>query len=181
MRKLIVAEFIALDGVVESPERWHMAYVDAEMFAAMWPAGSDIDTLLLGRVTYDSFAGAFAHGSDDDPVVANMNRPEKIVVTSAAGDLSWRNSRKLDGPDVAAAVRALKAEPGGSIAVVGSTTLARTLLDAGLVDEISLLLHPVVVGTGERLFPAAGPGATFELASCAPLKSGVVHLTYRKA
>ncbi|GAA0926480.1 dihydrofolate reductase family protein [Virgisporangium aurantiacum] len=180
MRKLIVAEFIALDGVVESPERWHMTYVDAEMFAAMWPAGSDIDTLLLGRVTYDSFAGAFAHGSDDDPVVANMNRPEKIVVTGKAGDLSWKNSRKLQG-DLLPAVRALKAEPGGSIAVVGSTTLARTLLDAGLVDELSLLLHPVVVGTGERLFPPAGPGATFELATCTPLKSGVVHLVYRKA
>jgi dihydrofolate reductase len=179
MRKLIVAEFIALDGVVESPEKWHMRYVDAEMFAAMWPADSDVDTLLLGRVTYDSFAGAFAHGSDDDPVVANMNRPEKVVVTSADGDLSWKNSRKLEG-DVVPAVRALKAEPGGSIAVVGSTRLARTLLDAGLVDELSLLLHPVVVGTGERLFPAAGPDATFELAACTPLRSGVVHLTYAR-
>lgn len=179
MRTLIVAEFIALDGVVESPERWHMSYIDAEMFQAMWPEGSDVDTLLLGRVTFDSFAGAFAHGPDDDPVVANMNRPEKVVVTSAAGDLPWKNSRKLDGA-IVPAVRALKASDGGSIAVVGSTRLARTLLDAGLVDELSLLLHPVVVGAGERLFPAEGPGATFGLASCTPLRSGVVHLVYRK-
>jgi dihydrofolate reductase len=179
MRKLIVAEFIALDGVVESPEKWHMSYVDAEMFAAMYPEGNDMDTLLLGRVTFDTFAGAFAGGSDDDPVVANMNRPEKVVVTSRAGDLPWKNSRRLDG-DVVTAVTALKAGDGGSILVVGSTTLARALLDAGLVDEVSLLLHPVVVGTGERLFPPSGPAATFALASCTPLRSGVVHLVYRR-
>jgi dihydrofolate reductase len=180
MRKLTVAEFISLDGVVESPERWHMSYVDEEMFARMWPEHSDIDTLLLGRVTYQSFAGAFAHGSDDDPVVANMNRPAKVVVTRTLDDLSWRNSTALTG-DVIEEVTALKEKPGGSIAVVGSTTLARTLLAAGLVDEVSLLLHPVVVGTGERLFPPAGTGATFTLATCTPLRSGVVHLVYRKS
>ena len=179
MRKIVIAEFIALDGVVEAPDRWHMPYVDEELFAAMWPAGSDVDTLLLGRVTYDSFAGAFAHAPDDNPVVANMNRPEKIVVTGTAGDLSWKNSRTLVG-DVVPAVRDLKAGGGGSIAVVGSIRLARTLLAAGLVDELSLLLHPVVVGTGERLFPVTGPDATFGLTSCTPLRSGVVHLVYRR-
>jgi dihydrofolate reductase len=179
MRTLTIAEFISLDGVVEAPETWHMSYVDEEMFARMWPEDSDIDTMLLGRVTYQSFAGAFANAPEDNPVIANMNRPTKVVVTRTLGDLEWRNSTALTG-DVIEEVTALKEKPGGTIAVIGSTRLARTLLAAGLVDELSLLLHPVVVGSGERLFPPDGPGAAFTLASCTPLRSGVVHLIYRK-
>ena len=83
--------------------------------------------------------------------------------------------------DVVGQVRALKERPGGSISVVGSTTLARTLLAAGLVDDLSLILHPVVVGTGARLFPETGPGASFTLTTCEPLKSGVIHLVYTAA
>jgi dihydrofolate reductase len=180
MRKLTVAEFISLDGVVEAPDTWHMSYVDEEMFAIMWPAGTDVDTLLVGRTTYDSFAGAFANGPDDDPAVAAMNRPAKVVVTSRPETVTWKNSTAITG-DVLAGVRALKAAQGGSIVVVGSTRLARTLLAAGLVDEVSLLVHPLVVGAGERLFPADGPGATFTLAGATPLRSGVVHLVYRAA
>jgi len=178
MRKIVVAEFISLDGVVEAPETWHLSYVDAEMFAIMFPPDSDVDTMLLGRTTYDSFAGAFADGPDDDPVVANMNRPAKVVVTSDPTTVTWKNSTALTG-DAVAGVTALKESAGGSIMVVGSTRLVRTLLAAGLVDEMSLLLHPVVVGSGERLFPSDGPGATHTLLSATPLSSGVVHLTYR--
>ena len=177
MRKLTVAEFISLDGVVEAPDTWHMSYVDEEMFAVMFPADSDVDTLLVGRTTYDSFAGAFADGPEDDPVVARMNRPAKVVVTSRPETVTWKNSTAITG-DVLAGVRALKQADGGSIAVLGSTRLARTLFEAGLVDEVSLLLHPLVVGAGERLVPADGPGATFALASATPLRSGVVHLVY---
>ncbi|HYN94715.1 MAG TPA: dihydrofolate reductase family protein [Pilimelia sp.] len=180
MRTITVAEFSSLDGVVEAPEKWHMSYVNDEMFAAMYPADSDMDTMLLGRTTYDSFAGAFAHGPADDPVVASMNRPAKVVVTSTPDTVTWANSTALTG-DVVAGVRALKEQPGGSIVVVGSTTLARTLLAAGLVDELSLLLHPVVVGVGARLFPQDGPGAAFTLTACTPLSTGVVHLVYTAA
>ena len=77
MRTITVAEFISLDGVVESPERWHMPYVDEQMFAVMYPADSDRDTMLLGRTTYDGFAGAFAHAPQDDPVAARMTRPPR--------------------------------------------------------------------------------------------------------
>lgn len=177
MRKITVAEFISLDGVVESPQQWHMPYVDEEMFAVMYPADSDMDTLLLGRTTYESFAGAFEHGDPADPVVANMNRPAKVVVTSTPETVTWKNSTAITG-DVLAGVRALKEADGGSITVVGSTTLARTLLAAGLVDELSLILHPVVVGRGTRLFPADGPGATFDLTTCTPLRTGVIHLVH---
>jgi dihydrofolate reductase len=180
MRKITVAEFISLDGVVESPEQWHMKYADAEMFQVMLPADSDMDTMLLGRTTYDSFAGAFADGPQDDPTVALMNQPAKVVVTSRPDTVTWANSTALTG-GVRDGVRALKDRPGGSIAVIGSTTLARTLLAAGLVDELSLILHPVVVGAGSRLFPQTGPGAGFTLTTCTPLKSGVVHLVYSAA
>jgi dihydrofolate reductase len=177
MRKLTVAAFISLDGVVEAPDQWHMEYVDAEMMAAMYPAESDMDTMLLGRTTYDSFAGGFEHADPSDPVVAAMNRPLKVVVTATPDTVTWANSTTIS-TDVVASVRALKDQQGGSIAVIGSTTLARTLLEAGLVDELSLLLHPKVVGKGARLFPADGPTATFTLATCAPLTSGVIHLIY---
>jgi dihydrofolate reductase len=177
MRTITVAEFISLDGVVESPERWHMRYVDAEMMAVMYPADSDLDTMLLGRTTYDSFAGAFAHAPQGDPVATRMNALTKAVVTSEPDTVTWANSTALTG-DVVEAVRALKEQPGGSISVIGSITLARTLLAAGLVDEISLILHPLLVGAGTRLFPQDGPGATFTLATCTPLTSGVIHLVY---
>ncbi|GAA0805074.1 dihydrofolate reductase family protein [Spirilliplanes yamanashiensis] len=177
MRTITVAAFTSLDGVVESPERWHMPCADEEMFAVMYPADSDMDTMLLGRTTYDSFAGAFAGAGPDDPVAARMNAPAKVVVTSSPETVTWANSTPLTG-DVVAGVRALKERPGGSISVIGSTTLARTLLAAGLVDELSLLLHPLAVGKGARLFPHDGPAARFALAGCAPLRSGVVHLRY---
>ena len=180
MRKITVAEFISLDGVVESPERWHMPYVNEEMMAVMYPPDSDMDTMLLGRTTYDTFAGAFAHAPQGDPVAARMNQLAKAVVTATPDTVTWANSTALTG-DVVAAVQALKEQPGGSISVIGSTTLARTLLAAGLVDELSLIHHPVVVGTGTRLFPENGPGATFNLATCTPLSTGVIHLVYTAA
>jgi dihydrofolate reductase len=180
MRKITVADFISLDGVVEAPEKWHMQFVDEEMFSVLYPEDSDMDTMLLGRVTYDSFAGAFADAPAGDPVAAQMNRPAKVVVTSAPDTVTWANSTALTG-DVRAGVRALKEQPGGSISVIGSTTLARTLLAAGLVDELSLILDPLVVGAGTRLFPDSGLGASFTLTTCRPLKSGVVHLVYTAA
>lgn len=177
MRKLIVAEFIGLDGVVEAPERWHFPYADQEMFEAMWRTADEADTMLLGRVTYESFAGAFAATPDDDPVGSRMNRPAKVVVTRSLTDLSWRNSTVLDG-DVVAGVGALKRAPGGPIVVTGSISLVRTLLRAGLVDELHLLVHPIVVGTGQRLFDEGAP-VPLKLAACEPLASGVLSVRYQ--
>ena len=179
MRKIIVAEFIALDGVLEAPDRWHFRYADEEMYAAMWSIGDRADTMLLGRVTYESFAGAFANAPDDDPVAARMNRPAKVVVTRSRTDLAWRNSTALTG-DVVREVAALKERPGGAILVTGSTTLVRMLLRAGLVDELHLLLHPIVVGAGQRLFEE-GASVPLKLAGCDRLGTGVVHLAYQPA
>jgi dihydrofolate reductase len=179
MRKLIVAEFIALDGVVEAPERWHFPYVNEAMQNLMWKVTAEADTMLLGRVTYESYAGAFANAPADDPVGAQMNRPAKVVVTRSLTDLAWHNSTVLSG-DVVSEVTALKKQPGGTILTTGSTTLVRTLLRAGLVDELHLFVHSIVVGAGQRLFEE-GAAIPLKLASCQQLGTGAVHLAYQLA
>lgn len=181
MRKITVGEFISLDGVVEAPEEWHFPYVNEEMLADMWSQMAETDTMLLGRVTYQSYAGAFADAPADDPVAAQMNKPAKVVVSRTLSDVSWRNSTLLGGGEVAEQVAELKQRPGRDILVTGSISLTRTLLRAGLVDELSLLVHPIVVGTGRRLFEDQGPQLPLALVSCKPLSTGVVHQVYRKA
>jgi dihydrofolate reductase len=146
----------------------------------MWGLNAECDTMLLGRVTYLSFAGAFANAPEDDPVAGHMNRPAKLVVSSTLKTLEWKNSSRLDG-DVVERVRALKEEPGKAILVVGSIQLSRTLLRAGLVDELNLLIHPIVVGRGQRLFEQDGPQVPLALASSTPISAGVVHGVYRRA
>src|SRR5262249_1327604 len=131
MRKIIVAEFISADGVVEAPETWHFPYVNDEMFEAMWSMNAECDTMLLGRTTDLSFAGAFANAPADDPVASQLNRPHKVVVSATLTELEWANSSLLTG-DVLAGVTELKKREGGSILTTGSTMLARTLLRAGL-------------------------------------------------
>src|SRR5689334_8422914 len=126
MRKIYVAEFISLDGVVESPERWHFPYADQELYAAMWALNAQTDTMLLGRVTYEAFAAVFATAPVDDPVAAQMNAPAKVVVSSGLSDPVWANTSVLSG-DVVAGVSALKAQPGAGILVTGSISLTRTL------------------------------------------------------
>jgi len=180
MRKITVGEFISLDGVVEAPDTWHFPYVNDEMFGAMWAQAAETDTMLLGRVTYESYAGAFANAPADDPVAAQMNKPAKVVVSKTLNDLTWQNSTLLEG-DVVEQVAELKRQPGGGILVTGSISLVRTLLRAGLVDELSLLVHPIVVGSGQRLFEDDGPRIPLELVDCKTFSTGVTHQLYRTA
>ncbi|MEV4623182.1 dihydrofolate reductase family protein [Asanoa sp. NPDC049573] len=176
MRMITVAEFISLDGVVEAPDKWHFPWLDEEMMTAIW--SEPAETMLLGRVTYESFAGAFAGMPADDPVAAKMNAPEKVVVSRSLSSPSWVNSRLLPPGDVAEQVASLKAGPGGPITITGSITLSRTLLAAGLVDRLSLLVHPIVLGSGERLFPDGGPRVPLKLEKCDVFGSGVTHQIY---
>jgi dihydrofolate reductase len=181
MRKIIVAEFISLDGVVEAPETWHFPYVNEEMYEVMWSLNDTCDTMLLGRVTYEGFAGAFAHAPEDDPVASKMNRPAKVVVSSTAASLTWKNSTLLPAGDVVEQVGKLKAEDGASIVITGSIRLAQTLLRAGLVDELNLLVHPIVLGRGRRLFEDGGTRIPLALVGSRPLSTGVVSAVYRPA
>ncbi|MFL6076135.1 MAG: dihydrofolate reductase family protein [Mycobacteriales bacterium] len=177
MRKIIVAEFISLDGVVEAPDQWHFPYVNEEMFEAMWSISAETDTMLLGRVTYESYAGAFANAPADDQIAAKMNRPDKVVVSNTLTEPAWAKTTVLGG-DVVAGVTELKQRPGQAILTTGSISLARTLLRAGLVDELNLLVHPIVVGHGTRLFEDDGPNIPLSLAHSATTSTGIVHAVY---
>jgi dihydrofolate reductase len=134
--------------------------------------------MLLGRVTYEGFAEAWPGRTvEDDEGAEFMNNVRKYVLSSTLSAVTWNNSTLLTG-DPAEAVRALKAEPGGDIMTSGSTTTVRWLLGEGLVDELNLLLYPIVVGRGKRLFPEEGPTFPLELRKSATFGNGVVRLTY---
>ncbi len=181
MRKIVVGEFISLDGVAEAPDTWHFPYVNEEMYGAMWAINDRCDTMLLGRVTYESFAGAFAHADPDDPVAAKMNKPTKVVVSSTLTEpLEWANSIVLTG-DVVEGVARLKEQPGADIVITGSLRLVRSLLRAGLVDELSLLQHPILVGHGQRLFEDDTDATRLQLVSSTAFSTGVLNLLYQKA
>jgi dihydrofolate reductase len=176
MRKLIVAQFISVDGVVEAPEQWHFPYVNEQVMGVVFEVSRNVDTMLLGRVTYQTYAGAFADAPADDPVGSAMNRPEKVVVSDTLDRLDWANSTRLSG-DVVEQVTKLKEQQGGSIVTTGSITLVQTLLRGGLVDELNLLVHPIVVGSGRRLFESTGE-IQLRLESCETFTTGVVHVVY---
>ncbi len=145
MRKIIAGMFISLDGVVEAPDQWHFPYFNEEMGAAVDATLGGADTILFGRTTYDSFAGAWpereAAGEEDAPFAKKLGDMRKLVVSSQPLELTWRNSEQLEG-DLVEAVTALKNEPGGDIGMSGSVSVVRQLLAAGLLDELHLLLAP---------------------------------------
>src|SRR6266536_1490139 len=155
MRKITAGLFISLDGVVENPGDWHFPYFNDEMGAAVSATLGAADTVLFGRKTYDSFAGAWpdreAAGGEDAAMAKSLGDARKIVVSNQPLEFTWRNSELLQG-DLVEAVTALKDEPGGPIAMSGSVSVVRQLLAAGLVDELHLLVHPIALRTGMRLF-----------------------------
>lgn len=181
MRKITAALFIALDGVVEAPDRWHFPYFNDEMGAAVSASIVEADTLLLGRVTYDSFAGAWPDredaGEEDAEFARKLGDARKIVVSRQELDLARRNSELLQG-DLVEAVTALKNEPGGTIAMSGSVSVVRQLLAAGLIDELHLLLHPIAVRKGMRLFDEGDATIPLRLASSETFETGVLNLVY---
>ena len=175
--------FIALDGVVEAPDQWHFPYFNDEMGAAVGGQLGAADTILLGRQTYDSFAGAWpdrgADGGEDADFAKKLGDTRKIVVSRQELEFTWRNSELLRG-DLVAAVTALKSEPGGDIGMSGSVSVVRQLLAAGLLDELHLLVHPIVVGKGMRLFDD-GEQIPLKLLSSQTFETGVLYLVYGPA
>jgi dihydrofolate reductase len=185
MRKLIANLFISLDGVVEEPAEWHFPYFNDEMGAAVDAVLATADTMLLGRKTYDDHAGAWpereAAGEEDAEFAKKLGDARKIVVSRQPGlQLAWRNSEQLQG-DLLEAVTALKNEPGGSIAISGSISVVRQLLAAGLLDELHLLVHPIAVRKGMRLFDEGDTRLPLRLISSDAFKTGVLHLVYGPA
>jgi dihydrofolate reductase len=174
--------FIALDGVVDpGVGNWHFPYFNDEMGDAVG-ATHDADVMLFGRVTYDSFAGAWpareAAGEADAPMAKHLGDVRKIVASRSPLDLTWRNSEQLQG-DLVESATALKADPSiGRIVLSGSVSVVRQLLDAGLLDELHLFVHPATAGSGLRLFEDDGPGRYLKLVSARPFATGVVYLVY---
>ncbi|TDQ46128.1 dihydrofolate reductase family protein [Actinorugispora endophytica] len=175
-RKIAAGLFVSLDGVVEAPETWHFPYLDEEMGAAVGQMYAEADTLLLGRVTYEAFAAVWPHQTGE--LAEAINGIRKLVASTTLPGTDWTNADLIEG-DVVAAVKELKAGPGGAIAVAGSISLVRTLLGAGLLDELRLLVHPLVVGAGERLFPDGTAPARLDLTRSAAFTTGVLDLTYQ--
>ena len=184
MRKITAGLFIALDGVVEAPDQWHFPYFNEEMGAAVDATLGAADTVLFGRKTYDSFAGAWpereAVGEEDADFAKTLGDARKIVVSNQKLELTWRNSEQLEG-DLVEAVTALKNEPGGNIALSGSVSVVRQLLAAGLLDELHLLVHPIAVRKGMRLFDEGETPIPLKLISSETFETGVLNLVYGPA
>ena len=182
-RKIVAGMFISLDGVVEDPQIWHFPYFNDEMGAAVGGMLTDADTLLIGRVTYDSFAGAWPEreeaGGDDAGFAKQLGDMRKVVVSRQPLDFTWRNSELLQG-DFVEAVTKLKEEPGGDIGMSGSVSIVRQLLAAGLLDELHLYVHPIAVRKGMKLFDD-GEAIPLKLVSSKTFKTGVLSLVYTPA
>ncbi|WP_329314983.1 dihydrofolate reductase family protein [Streptomyces sp. NBC_01262] len=184
MRKITAGVFISLDGVVEAPDQWHFPYFSDEMGAAVDATLGAADTVLFGRKTYDSFAGAWpereAAGEEDAGFAKKLGDARKIVVSTRKLEFTWRNSEQLQG-DFVEAVTALKNEPGGNIALSGSISVVRQLLAAGLLDELQLLVHPIAVRKGMRLFDEGDTAVPLRLLSSETFQTGVLNLIYAPA
>jgi dihydrofolate reductase len=186
MRSLIVSEFVTLDGVMEAPggetthphTNWVTEFPGEEQFDFKYEEIVASETLLVGRVTYESFAGAWP--TYEGPFADKMNSMEKVVVSSTLSDLEWANSRVLDG-DVVSGVAALKRGDGGPIMVHGSCTLVHTLLEHDLVDELRLMVFPISIGSGLRVFPDARHKVRWATVSSRSFANGVRLDIYRPA
>jgi len=177
-RRVVVSEFLSLDGVIESPS-WTARYWNDDIAAFKRAETEAAEALLLGRYTYEMFAAVWPTSKDEGAPYINA-LPKHVASTTldqAAVDAAGWNARLLEG-DAAEAVRALKREPGGDLLVWGSARLIETLMAKGLVDEYRLLVYPVVLGTGQRLFGETA--ATLELVEARPVGAATA-LVYRPA
>lgn len=175
MRKIIVTEFMSLDGVIEEP-MWTFKYWNDEIAAFKGEETSANEPLLLGRVTYQGFAAAWPNRTDEDPGAAYFNGTRKYVVSTTLDKVEWNNSVLVKG-DIIDEIRKLKQQDGPDIVVHGSATLAQNLMQHDLVDRIRLLVYPLVLGKGKRLFQE-GNTATLKLLEARAFGSGVAALIY---
>jgi dihydrofolate reductase len=178
MRKIIAGLFISLDGVVEAPEKWTGPYFNDQVGQAVGALMAANDALLLGRVTYQGFAAAF--GGQSGGMADQMNNTPKYVVSRTLTSADWQNSTLISG-DIAGQIAALKQQPGQNIGMSGSSALVSWLLRNGLLDRLDLLVFPVVLGTGKRLFSEPDGQLALALTGSEAFSTGVVHLSYEPA
>jgi dihydrofolate reductase len=195
MRKLVVNEFMSLDGVAQAPGGadedvsggfkhggWHMPYMEDEL-TQNWVLGSIVEAggFLLGRSTYEIFAAYWPNASEEEQVIAEPlnTKPKHVASTTLAEPLEWQNSTLLQG-DVADAVAALKQEEGGDVHVIGSTNLVQTLIKDDLVDEFRLMIDPLVLGGGKRIFPDDAALRRLRLVDSQGTSTGAILATYAR-
>jgi dihydrofolate reductase len=178
VRLITAAFFISVDGVVEAPQNWHFPYLSPEMVAEVETQQADAGALLLGRRTYKEWAAYWPHQDPTDPLAHRLNTTPKLVASRTLRDVTWEGSQLLEG-DAVDAVGRLASEDGPPIAVAGSPTLFRSLLDAGLVNELRLVVHPLFLGKGQRLFSDAGDKIALTLQDMHLHANGVAVLVYR--
>ncbi|MEV7447120.1 dihydrofolate reductase family protein [Streptomyces sp. NPDC091204] len=192
--RIVITEFMSLDGVVQAPGGqgedddggfahggWSHPFFDAEVVGgAFAEAMAKAEALLFGRRTWQTMAAAWPDRAGD-PFADQMNAIPKYVVSATLGEdeLTWNNTTRIAGADAVARIRELRAADGGDLVVMGSPTLVRTLLGEGLVDELRLMIMPVLLGGGKSIFPADGGLHTLELASTTISPAGVHVCTYR--
>ncbi len=184
MRKVVAAEFVSLDGVMESPDKWHFPYFNEEMGQAVGEGFATSDAMLMGRVNYEEWAAYWPQQDpEENPIAATMNDVRKYVVSTTLEEpLEWSNTTLIK-ENVAEEIEKLKNQPGKDIVISGSGTLVRSLLSYGLLDELKLMVHPVLVGGGKRLFEDEEGAETkpLELVDSQTFSTGVLYLTYRSA
>ena len=191
MRKLIVSEFLTLDGVMQAPGSptedrsggfdhggWQLDYFDDTLGTAVMDGLAATGGFLLGRRTYDIFAAHWPNQGPDDPLAGTFNDlPKYVVSTTLAEPLPWQNTSLISG-DVVASIARLKAEPGKDIQVIGSGKLVETLAEHDLVDEYRLMIHPIVMGTGKRLFDKGDAPRRLRVTDSKASGTGVLIVTY---
>lgn len=188
MGRIVVTEFVSLDGVMEAPggeagyahTGWVGRVPQGEHFGYKLEEILEAEVHLLGRVTYESFAGAWPQREDEAGFADKMNAMPKYVVSSTLDTLEWNNSHLLEG-DPIDAVRALRERIDGVVLIAGSRTLVHALLGEGLVDELRLMVFPVILGSGKRVFPDSPDALDLELVYSRTYDTGVALLIYRPA
>jgi len=177
VRKLVVSEFVTLDGVAEEPGKWSFPFWSEEISKFKFDELFSSDALLLGRVTYQGFATAWPSMTDDAGYAKRMNSFPKHVVSKTLEKLDWNNSHLIKG-DVEREVSKLKQQPGQDLLVFGSGQLVNALMQHDMIDEYRLLVYPIILGSGKRLFSDANK-ATLKLVETKTFSSGVVLLRYQ--
>jgi len=180
MRKVVSTLFISLDGVTESPDQWQFDHFDEDMMETMMAAISEIDTIMLGRVTYEEWS-SYWPTSTDEPFASWINNTPKVVVSTTLDKVEWGewNKVSLIKDNLAQEIAKLKQQPGKNIGVNGSPTLVRSLVQQDLLDELTLTVHPVVAGSGKRLFKDSDDLKRLKLVDSKMTRTGVAILTYQ--
>ena len=181
MKKVTGGPFISLDGVVESPSEWQFDHFDEGIGAELQRFLETIDTVVLGRKTYEDWKDYWPNATTNESFAAFINNAPKYVVSTTLKSVEWGNFKNISliKSNLAGAIDKLKRQPGKNIGVMGSPTLLRTMLQSGLLDELILMIHPVIVGKGKRLFTDGSTLQRLKLVTSEVSPTGVIIATYQ--